>query len=428
MKKVLSILAFFLLFSFGLSAQSLQNQYLFNGYSINPAVAGTQNHLPIYLSYRHQWAGLATAPTTYSLSFHQPMGDNVGMGAMLIDDNSGRLSKTSFQLSYAYRFSLTKQSKLSFGLSGMFSQWQADYSDVIVLDDNDPLFVSSNEDALSIDAVFGAYLYNPDYFIGISVPQLFQSKLYYGNASIPATSSNRKLLLNSGYHLGLNASWVLTPSLLFQAEKGTPLRWDVNAIAEYNDYLQLGVIYRNQKAASAIVGISFSDFVVGYVADFSFNDLGSNTLGSHELIVGYKRTLGERKKQRLERLKLEREEKRNLDTDGDGIINGEDNCPNSFGLLADGGCPVITESHVEQLSVILSEIYFVDGDISTKSMPALMKLGNLLLKEQGLQLSVEGKSIQTDIVRDYLTNRWSINKERVRPSEAAAFNLRLLAD
>jgi hypothetical protein len=75
---------------------------------------------------------------------------------------------------------------------------------------------------------------------------------------------------------------------------------------------------------------------------------------------------------------------------------------------------------------ILSGIHFVDKEISTLSMPALMKLGNLLPREQGLQLSVEGNKAQISF--ETINNRWSISKGRVRTNEEPAFNLRLLVD
>ena len=54
------------------SAQQLAqySQYVFNQFSVNPAVAGSKDCLDMRLGYRQQWVGLEGAPVTGWVSMH----------------------------------------------------------------------------------------------------------------------------------------------------------------------------------------------------------------------------------------------------------------------------------------------------------------------------------------------------------------------
>ena len=49
---------------------SQYTQYVFNHFSINPAVAGSKDCLDVRLGYRRQWVGFENAPVTAWASLH----------------------------------------------------------------------------------------------------------------------------------------------------------------------------------------------------------------------------------------------------------------------------------------------------------------------------------------------------------------------
>ena len=81
MKRILIITVFILgLFSYKSQQITLNSQYLFNDFAINPAVAGTKSYAPLSISFRRQWMGIDEAPVTQNLMYHTYFGDNMGFG------------------------------------------------------------------------------------------------------------------------------------------------------------------------------------------------------------------------------------------------------------------------------------------------------------------------------------------------------------
>ena len=66
LKPALVLMALFFMVSIGQAQQmALQSQFLFNEYTINPAVAGYDGYTRINLSGREQWLGLPQSPKTW---------------------------------------------------------------------------------------------------------------------------------------------------------------------------------------------------------------------------------------------------------------------------------------------------------------------------------------------------------------------------
>ena len=82
-------------------------QFALNPYLVNPAYAGTQNAIPLYISYRNQWAGFKGAPVTMTASGHMEGPRNTGFGAILQrDDTGGAISRTGLEATGAYHIDL----------------------------------------------------------------------------------------------------------------------------------------------------------------------------------------------------------------------------------------------------------------------------------------------------------------------------------
>jgi len=80
------------------------------------------------------------------------------------------------------------------------------------------------------------------------------------------------------------------------------------------------------------------------------------------------------------------------DTDGDGVADKDDHCPNAPGLLANKGCPEIAKEDVKKITQIASKIYFETNSdkIKTTSKIRLDELIDLLKKYDSANLSIEG--------------------------------------
>ena len=158
----------FLIAVFGLNeaiAQQnpLYSQYLFNDYAVNPAIGGTVNFYDVRSNHRYQWSGIVDAPRTYTLTVHGPMKNRkMGIGGFLFTDHVGPTRRTGLQFSYSYMLNITKDVKLSFGVSAGLLQWTVDASKIRLRDEGDAVISNGLHSSLVPDAKFGLFLYKPN--------------------------------------------------------------------------------------------------------------------------------------------------------------------------------------------------------------------------------------------------------------------------
>src|SRR5215831_9926609 len=91
-------------------------QYMYNMNVINPAYAGSKDHLSGGVLYRNQWVGLDGAPTTFSLVGSSPVGKNVGVGLSMVADNIGPVSEKDVYADFSYTLNLGGEHRLALGL------------------------------------------------------------------------------------------------------------------------------------------------------------------------------------------------------------------------------------------------------------------------------------------------------------------------
>jgi type IX secretion system PorP/SprF family membrane protein len=110
MKKILTlVLTMVALCSSDAYAQQLwrRTQFAINPFLVNPAIAGTENQIPLYISYRNQWTGFKGAPTTMLASGHMKGPGNLGFGGVIQrDDTGGAISRTGVEAVGAYHIDL----------------------------------------------------------------------------------------------------------------------------------------------------------------------------------------------------------------------------------------------------------------------------------------------------------------------------------
>ncbi|PCH92538.1 MAG: hypothetical protein COB85_08065, partial [Bacteroidetes bacterium] len=224
---------------------------MFNQYAINPAVAGSEKSTILSLSIRNQWLGFKDAPSTQVLSIHGSVNEKTGLGALVFNDNTGLLSKTGIQLTYAYHFDLNKAGKISVGLSGMFYQHSVDKSSIKLADPNDSAVQGEKEKTMVPDASFGLYYYSDKLYIGFSMPQLIQSRLGF-NELADSSKLNQLVrhyfLSGGGYKFKINDNFTIEPSILLRAIAQAPVQVDINAKLTYKKLLWLGLSYRNEES------------------------------------------------------------------------------------------------------------------------------------------------------------------------------------
>jgi type IX secretion system PorP/SprF family membrane protein len=303
MKKVLLITAITIIGLFTAQAQQLPlySQYMMNGFLLNPAMAGSVDYTPIRLTARTQWTGIEDAPKTFALSAHTLFKNKkVGIGGYIYSDMFGPIMRTGFQGSFAYHLSLDGvNSKLAFGLSMQGYQFRLDESKLTLIDDSDPAVSYGVESRILPDATFGVYMYNTQYFVGVSATQLFQFKVNLGEDNTDQNKMIRHYYATAGYKFNAGDDMEIEPSLMVKGTEVSPFQLDINLKAYYRKNYWLGVSYRTQDAIIAMIGVKVDKYYIGYAFDYTMSNIMDYSNGSHEILIGFNLGEGATKGSRL---------------------------------------------------------------------------------------------------------------------------------
>ncbi len=286
MRKILLLIA--LSVSIKVSAQQVATyaQYMFNGLAINPAYAGSQDALSASFLERFQNVGLKGAPQTETFSIHSPLvNKRVGLGLLVVHDKVGVIDQTGVNAIYAYRIPMNNKAILSLGIQGGISMYKADYTQLLLLQNPDPVF---NQNVRQNRPNFGAgiYYYNKLGYLGLSMPNMLNNVFNTGD---PTVYQNVPIIFNGGYVFTLNRMLKLKPNFLLKIMDGRTVELDVNANMLFDEVLWLGVSYKSSKTVAFLTELQLNDqFRFGYSYQITAGPLTVADLGSHEVMLNYR--------------------------------------------------------------------------------------------------------------------------------------------
>lgn len=279
----------------GMLSASAQNQFHLTQYMvhhplINPAAVGAFENLNGALFYRAQWVGFDGAPNVAGFNVNSPIGNgNSNIGLTLINDRIGVNNTTDVSANYAYSIKTSLKTKLSFGLSATLRMNQSNYADVETNGVVDPSFQSNSPTLMMPNFKFGTYFNSRKFYIGFAIPNLLHNEIvnnggYSGKTSFDFTQMH--LYLHTGYKFELNEKFDLNISTLIKQVAGAPIQDDINVLAEYMKKFGLGFSYRTSNEIAALAQFRINDmFKVAYSYDYTLNNLGNYSSGSHEIMV-----------------------------------------------------------------------------------------------------------------------------------------------
>ena len=321
MRKFTLFLSLMLMTLGGALAQqdAMFTKYMFNSLSFNPGFAGSPEYMSVRLLYRNQWWGIDGAPVTQTFSIHSPVSQRVGLGLNVLNDKIGATGSTSVDGSYAYRMPFGN-GKLSIGLQTGFVNWRADWS---VLNFKDPVemdqsFQDQGPNYWLFNFGAGLFYYTKDYYIGLSVPRLFNNDL---RRDIPEevdvwARQYRHYYLTAGGAIPINGpALIFKPSILIKSvgllgdftpassnpsRVGAPTEFDLDLSLLFYEALWVGASFRAAFEARQFGGDSSFDSADIWVAfymmngtrigasyDYTLSKLREFAGGSFEIMLGY---------------------------------------------------------------------------------------------------------------------------------------------
>lgn len=268
-------------------------QYMYNTININPAYAGSRGVLSLFGLHRTQWVGLDGAPVTNTASVNTPInGTNLGLGISVINDRIGPSNESNIAVDFSYSIPVSENYKLSFGLKGSANLLDVDFSKLNQYDKNDYVFDTNIDNKFSPNIGVGLYLHSDNSYVGLSAPNLLETKHFDRYANTGANShvakENIHYYLIAGHVFDFSPTVKFKPALLTKCVLGAPLQVDLSGNFLINEKFVAGVAYRWSAAISAMVGFQATDsWFIGYGYDLETTRLENYNSGSHEIFLRY---------------------------------------------------------------------------------------------------------------------------------------------
>lgn len=304
MKKTpLLLLLLLAVISVSIKAQEkvIYDQYHFNYYLINPAVAGADKCSHMMLTTKNNWVGLE-GPSTQALSFRTRLNTkNIGLGAIAFNDQTPNFSNIGAQVTFAYHIPMSDGSRylrdvklerqLSFGLSAKVNQvaYQSHGT-------TDPADVSFSETVPN--ANLGVYYIDYGFFTGLSVSNVVPYEMVnFGLQEEPAPTT---LFYFVGYGFDLQDQRKIEPSVNFNYDMHGRKQLELNLkYSSNNEVSNVGfwsqLSYRHNMDDGAgkplslipMVGLRLNKFQLAYAFNLTLNEIAKYNYGTHELMLAY---------------------------------------------------------------------------------------------------------------------------------------------
>ncbi len=280
-----------------------------NLYLLHPSMAGAANSNQIRLTARQQWFDVDNAPNLQTLAVNGRLGERVGVGGILFNDQNGNFSKTGAYATFAYHLMFSRSefdlNQLSFGISAGVIQHRLDQSSFT---EYDPIIGGDDQADIYGNMDLGLSYYYLNYYVHLAAKNILsvRRELFYSDA-VP--SNQRKYLVSTGYVFETNSPWSYEPSILFQLREQTAEKnIDINIKAYHEvDFGQVwgGLSYRNSfegaeytsdgqeiknqqlRYLTPFVGFDYQRFMFGYTYTHQFNSLVLSNNGFHQITLGY---------------------------------------------------------------------------------------------------------------------------------------------
>jgi type IX secretion system PorP/SprF family membrane protein len=304
MKKLLFIL---LLFSHLLIAQDIKinKQYLTAPDLINPAFTGSELCFQANIMGTFQWLGLANSPRTYLFNIQKGFNANpfegnsrYGFGGTMYTDRNGPFSFTGLRASYAFHSFMNKTHtvRLSFGLSATGTWFRLNQGllnpNSSIQPINPALNYTMNNSVLP-NMGAGIVLSIKRLYMGFSALSLLPLAPSYESVSI----NNRSYYFITGYKsLFSQSNFRLEPLVMYNISNNGIQEIDGSLLSVFYQQLGLGLTYRHcllnipgsPNSFAMRITLFKGYWSYTYVYDVGFNSLQFNSMGNHEISIGYR--------------------------------------------------------------------------------------------------------------------------------------------
>lgn len=267
-------------------------QYMYNTMSVNPAYVGSKGHPVITGLARTQWVGFEGAPDTQTLSYDTPLGySSLGLGFNLVNDKIGPSHEIYLDGNVSYTIETGQEGNLALGLKLggrlLNLDWRLGKSV-----ENDPNYTPDRNVVNKFFPTVGAgvYYHEPEWYIGLSVPNFLGSEHYDETKrdNYEVSVERMHFFLITGYVFDLTEDIKFKPAALLKGVSGAPLSLDISANFLFNERFRAGLAWRWDDSIAALLGFQASDALhIGYAYDLTTSNYNVANSGTHEVLLRY---------------------------------------------------------------------------------------------------------------------------------------------
>jgi type IX secretion system PorP/SprF family membrane protein len=272
---------------------------------LNPAIAGTSQYGILNVTSRQQWAGWNGAPASQSVTYHtrwskakdrfNPLGfinkgkniySKVGAGGGFFHESYGVFNLTGIHLDYSYHV-FSRKGRLSFGLAP--SVFQIGSSSIILADPKDP-YLDNPVKSFFVDANAGVHYFTKEWYAGLSLVQLLNSSVTFGNYGYPGLEEPglnpdlaRSVYAYGGYFLTLdrNKTLKLEPMGVIKYNMVGGFNFDVSAAVHLKDMFHAGLSYSLKNGIAVFTGVKLDNLSFRYILEIPVSADVPNRFTSH---------------------------------------------------------------------------------------------------------------------------------------------------
>lgn len=267
------------------------NHYLINPFVYNPASTGASDYVNASFVRNQRYSSFGSTAVNNYLTVEGPIAKgNMGLGLIVAHQNQGIQQQLMSSLNYSYKLKINENQNIRFGISAGVLDNRIDYDKINAQEINDPYLTGLRATAPVFDMNVGL-LYNwKDLRIGISVPQIIGGKAKYAREKSRGyyqLERHYMMSLENDFHV--NEKFIIRPNAVLRYMPGTPLQYDVTAMAMYNNMIWASATYKSDYAVQFNAGVRVFDFLrVGYSYELLIGSIKTyNTGMNHEIFLGF---------------------------------------------------------------------------------------------------------------------------------------------
>lgn len=266
-------------------------QYRYLMIVVNPAYAGMDNETILTSTLRDQWTGVPDAPLTQAVSFGTPIGENLGLGLSVVNNENFVEKQTLVAIDFSYKVQLNETLDLYLGIKAGGDFYNLNTSGLKTYNiEQDPALANLN--TFTPNFGLGAVLKNENFYISLSSPRLLSAERARNEAGYATLATDRlHLYLSGGYDFDLNSeitSLVLKPSIMMRYVKNAPISIDFTTMLQIAKNVEIGAMYRTDQAFGALMDFKINKrLLLGYSYEWNTRPTLASAQNTYELLLQY---------------------------------------------------------------------------------------------------------------------------------------------